>query len=216
MNRRSLLRLALAGAGLAAAGRGARAGDFVPLYNGRDLSGWHVQNGKLESWKANGELISCVAPGGGYLTTDGQYADFELKLEYRIGPAGNSGVGLRYPTGGHPSTAGMELQILDDQHPRYAKLNPLHRHGSIYTHSAPKAQAATPPGEWNGFLIRCHGPRVVVHLNGVEIQDLSLDDYGDSLGKGTIPLARRPRKGHIGLQSHGDLVDFRKIALRIL
>src|SRR5687767_1939312 len=112
MTRRTLLALLLA------AGAAAEAG-FVKLYNGTDLGGWHVEKGKIEAWKANGELISCVAPGGGYLATDKEYGDFELRLEYRIGPAGNSGVGLRFPKGGWPSTDAMEIQILDDTSPRY-------------------------------------------------------------------------------------------------
>ena len=38
---------------------------FEPLYNGTDLSGWVVKDGKIESWKADGELLSCVTGGGG-------------------------------------------------------------------------------------------------------------------------------------------------------
>src|ERR1700693_6513966 len=62
---------------------GSQAG-FVKLYNGKDLSGWEAQHGKLTSWKANGELLQCVAPGGGWLRTANMYSDFVLRLQYRI------------------------------------------------------------------------------------------------------------------------------------
>jgi hypothetical protein len=203
---------ALGAASLALALLPAGAAEPVRLYNGRDLTGWHVESGKLESWKANGEMISCVLPGGGYLATDKEYGDFELRLEYRIPPAGNTGVGIRFPRGGWPSTAGMEIQILDDADPRYKNLKPTHRNASIYTFVGPKVNPAKPPGEWNRLVIRCKGPLVVVELNGVETSRVNMDEHQEP-GKGTIPLSKRPRKGLVGLQSHGDKVDFRNIEI---
>jgi hypothetical protein len=189
---------------------------FRKLYNGRDLSGWHVQNGRAEAWKANGELISCVAPQGGYLTSDREYGDFVLRLEYRIGPGGNSGVGIRYPRGGHPSSAGMEVQILDDTDPKYRNLKPAQYNCSIYKLSPPKARAANPPGQWNRLEIRCQGPRIIVRLNGTEVQNVNADEHAAPPEPELQPLAKRPRRGCIGLQSHGDLVDFRNIEIREL
>ena len=214
IGRRSLL-AGLACGVLPATVRGAEG--FVPLYNGRDLTGWHVERGKLECWAATAEGISCVKNGGGYLATDRQYGDFVLRLEYRIPPGGNSGVGLRFLPGAWPSTEAMEIQILDDPHPCYANLDNLHKNGSIYTHAAPRVEfAARPAGEWNHMEIRCHGPRVVIHLNRTEIQNVNLDDFADSVGKGKMALAKRPRRGLIGLQSHGDRVDFRRLELKEL
>ncbi len=190
---------------------------FTSLYNGKDLAGWHIERGKLECWQANGEMISCVKNGGGYLATDQEYGDFELRLEYRIPPGGNSGIGLRFPPGGWPSTDAMEIQILDDPHPKYAGLDALHQNGAIYTHSPAKvATAARPAGEWNRMVIRCQGPQVVIHLNQVEIQNVNLDNFADSLGKGKVALAKRPRRGLIGLQCHGERQDFRKVEIRQL
>ena len=205
-----ILALLLITGGTAVSGEG-----FTKLYNSKDLGGWHVQAGKLESWKANGDMISCVSPGGGYLTSDKQYGDFELRLEYRIPPGGNSGVGIRYPPGGHPSTAGMEIQILDDEAPQFKKLKPAQYNGSIYKLSPPKARAARPPGDWNRLAIRCQGPMIVIHLNGTEIQKVNADEQTTAEADLT-PLARRPRKGCIGLQSHGDPVDFRNIEIKEL
>lgn len=188
---------------------------FANAYNGSDLTGWHVESGKLDAWKANGEMISCVKPGGGYLALDREYGDFELKLEYRLPPAGNSGIGIRFPRGGWPSTMGMEVQLLDDAAPRYGKLKAEHKNGSIYTFVAPKSNPAKPAGEWNRITVRCQGPHVKVALNGVDIQDVNLDEQ-TAKGKGELPLKQRPRRGLVGLQSHGDPVDFRNIEIREL
>ena len=205
--------LGLVGVGALAGAVGAA--DYLRPYNGKDLTGWHVEQGKLEAWQANGDLISCVKPGGGYLALDDEYGDFELKLEYRLPKAGNSGLGLRFPRGGWPSTDGMELQLLDDDAPQYAKLSAVHRNGSLYTFVGPKVRAGKPFGEWNSITVRCKGPLLTAKLNGQNILDVNLDEHQE-VGKGKVPLAQRPRRGLVGLQSHGDPVDFRKIRIREL
>jgi hypothetical protein len=196
-------------------GRGQSSTAVGPNATVQGLKGWHVQNGKPEVWKVDGNVIRCVAPGGGFLTTDREYGDFEVSLEYRIPPGGNTGVGIRYPPGGHPSTTGMEIQILDDDAPKHRNLKPSQYNGSIYHLVAPKAKAAKPAGEWNRLVIRCQGPRIEVHLNGVEIQNVNADDY-PTAENNLVPLAKRPRKGCIGLQSHGDPVEFRSVSIREL
>ena len=189
--------------------------EFTKLYNGKDLTGWHVKNGKMEAWQANGEMISCIAPGGGWLTADKQYGDFILRLEYRIGPGGNSGVGIRYPAQGDPAHDGMEIQILDDTDPKYKDLKPAQYNGGIYYQAPAKAKAAKAPGEWNRYVIRAQGPNIVVRLNGQEIQRVNLDEYTKAEGN-YKPLAERPKRGFVGVQSHGDRVDFRNIEIREL
>src|SRR5437870_1920976 len=88
----SLIALALALCGGAEEPKSTLPKDFVALYDGKDLSGWEVQDGRIEAWKADGEILSCVAEGGGWLRTTKQYSDFILKVDYRIPPGGNSGV----------------------------------------------------------------------------------------------------------------------------
>jgi hypothetical protein len=188
---------------------------WTKLYNGKDLTGWHVKDGKVEAWKANGDMISCVANGGGWLASDKHYGDFELRLEYRIPAGGNSGLGIRFPTKGDPAHVGMEIQILDDDAAQYASLKPAQYNGGIYYQSPAKAKAAKKPGEWNRYEVHAKGPHIRVVLNGVEVQNVNVEEFTKAEGNYT-PLAQRPRSGHVGMQSHGNQVDFRNIEIREL
>jgi hypothetical protein len=201
---------------------GSGSADFVKLYNGQDLSGWDVQNGKLSAWKANGELLSCVGPGGGWLRTAKLYSDFVLRLEYRIPKDGNSGVGLRFPPKGDPAHEGMEIQILDDQADVYQKMHlvPAQHTGGIYYQAPAKQGVAKPPGEWNRYVITCLGPHVIVSLNGQVVNDVMVDQYKEGAG-GHKALSERPQVGYVGLQSHDsggkfEPIDFRNIELKDL
>lgn len=185
---------------------------FEPLYNGRDLDGWKVKDGKIESWKADGDLLSCIAPGGGWLRTEKTYSDFVVKLEYRIPPGGNSGIGLRFPAEGNPAHVGMEVQILDDEAPEFKDLADAQYNGGIYYQAAAKRGAAKPPGEWNTFEITCRGPSVKVVLNGYPIVEIEVDAMREGKG-GHPPLAERPELGFIGLECHDSRVDFRNIQI---
>jgi hypothetical protein len=189
---------------------------WTRLYNGKDLSGWHVEGSgaALTSWKAEGPVLSCIS-GSGYLARDEEYDDFELRLEYRLPPEGNSGIGLRFPRGGWPSTDGMEIQLLDDTAARYRDLKPESINGSIYTFVGPTARPAKPPGQWNKIEVRCKGPEVSVRISGKQVCSANVDEIS-SPGKGTTPLNKRPRRGLIGLQCHDDPVDFRNIEIRRL
>src|SRR5262249_16416222 len=89
---------------------------FEKLFNGKDLSGWKVnEGGNLDKWGgADGGLLT-KSGGGGWLMTEKEYGDFELRLEFKVPKAGNSGVALRSALTGQPyANAGMEIQILDD------------------------------------------------------------------------------------------------------
>src|SRR5437868_1878199 len=100
-----------------------KAEGFVPLFNGKDLTGWKRFDGKA-AWSATNGMIVCDGKGGGWLGTEREYDNFVLRLEYRLVPGGNSGVYLRAPSKGYISRQGMEIQLLDDEHPSYAKLAP--------------------------------------------------------------------------------------------
>lgn len=191
--------------------------DFVPLYDGKDLKGWDVQNGTISAWQANGVILSCVKPGGGWLRTTKMYSDFVLRVDYRIPPGGNSGVGLRFPPKGDPAHMGMEIQILDDDAEVYKQMHLVaaQHTGSIYYQAPAKQGAAKPANEWNSYEITCLGPHVKVVLNGQTVSDVMVDQFTKGEG-GHKPLADRPKIGYVGLQSHETHVDFRNIELKDL
>jgi hypothetical protein len=188
---------------------------FTPLYNGKDLTGWTVMDGDASAWAADGEVIKCIKDGGGWLRTEKMYSDFILKIDFKIGPGGNSGVGLRFPSKGDPAHEGMEVQILDDDADQYKNLKEAQYCGGIYLQAAAKRGAARPVGEWNSYEIECRGPFVKVTLNGQVIVDISIDDHTEGKG-GYKALADRPEVGFVGMQCHGDEVEFRNVFIRDL
>ena len=189
---------------------------FTPLFNGKDLSGWKP-TGKAEVWTAEDGMIVCTGGGGGYLLTDKEYGDFELRLEYRWAkPGGNSGVALRTPKQGDPAYAGMEIQLIDDEgweKVNGGKLADYQHTGSIYDVQAAKGAANKPVGEWNAVRIVCKGRNVTVEQNGKELAAANLDDYKAKFDK--HPGLKR-EKGFIGFQSYNIRVEFRNVAIKEL
>jgi hypothetical protein len=159
--------------------------------------------------------------GGTWLISDAEYGDFELELEFKLPPTGNSGVALRVPLHGDPAYDGMELQIVD---PRYYnnKGEAEQLCGAIYRAIAP-AKKVFKPEDWNKYQITCQGPHVKVVLNGEVIQDFNLDEQTKALHRdnpkvASPPLKDRPRRGHIGFQnlSKEGHVQIRNVTLRVL
>jgi hypothetical protein len=185
---------------------------FVPLFPDEGIpKGWVVRQWSDVSkpakegtvWKVQDGILNGSDPRGTWLVSEKLYSDFVLELDFKLGPEGNSGVGLRFPDAGDPAYDGMELQIVD---PRYygGKGEPAQLAGSIYRGIPPKKPAFKPEA-WNHYQITCQGPHVKVVLNDEVIQDFNLDDqkkilHRDQPEKATAPLKDRPRKGHIGFQ----------------
>ncbi len=188
---------------------------FVSLFNGSDLTGWQVnKGGNIKEWGAeNGILFTTGKPGGGWLMTEKEFGDFELLVEYKVPVNGNSGVGLRSPLQGDPAYVGMEIQILDDNGPDYKNLRPTQYTGSIYDVVPPKERVTKKAGEWNKMHITAKGRQIIIEVNGTKVVDANLDDYKDHAGKHPGLLRE---KGHIGLQSHTDRVEFRNIYVKPL
>jgi len=76
--------------------------------------------------------VNPTGGSGGNLYTAEEYADFEFRFEFQLTPGANNGLGIRAPLTGDAAYVGMELQILDNDAPVYAKLNPYQYHGSVY------------------------------------------------------------------------------------
>jgi hypothetical protein len=189
---------------------------FQSLFNGMDLTGWQVNDkGDMKVWGAENGILYVNGSGGGWLMTDKEFGDFELRLEFKIPPKGNSGVALRSPLKGDPAYVGMEIQILDNDwyQKNYKGLKLVQHTGAIYGVVPPSKDVTKAVGEWNKYRIIAKGRQVTIELNGSTIVDANLDDYKEHYKQ--HPGLQR-ETGHLGLQSHDGRVEFRNIYVKPL
>jgi 3-keto-disaccharide hydrolase len=230
----SLLALVL-GPGLALAADAVCPPGFTPLFNGKDLAGWHGwaihskgagpldfaklspddRQKRIAEWTEdarkhwtveNGELVNDGK--GAYLTTDKEYGDIELLIEYKTVPKADSGIYLR---------AAPQVQIWDRNQkfdPKNPNRKPHLGSGGLFNNTPgspgrdPLVLADRPFGEWNSFRIRMVGERVAVHLNDKLVVDMArMENYWDR----KLPL---PKTGPILLQTHGGEIRWRNLFVR--
>ena len=189
---------------------------FVALFNGTNLDGWI---GDKTSYVAEDGMI-VIKPekgSGGNLYTMNEYSDFVFRFEFQLTPGANNGLGVRTPLEGDAAYVGMELQILDNDAPVYAKLEPYQYHGSVYGVIPAKRGYLKPAGEWNYQEVILEGTRVKITLNGTAIVD---GDFAAARDNGTIDGNKHPglsrKSGHIGFLGHGSVVKFRNIRVKEL
>ena len=197
---------------------------FTLLFDGQSLDAWRGFNRDdvPEGWSAVDGTVD-FTPGveGGDLITRETFGDFELRLEWRIGPSGNSGVFFGVIEGNQRTyESGPEMQILDNAGHRDGR-NPLTSAGSNYGLHAPLEDVTRPVGEWNEARIVREGDRVEHWLNGskIVVYELGTDEWKAMVAE--TKFAEWPdygvqREGHIGLQDHGDPVRFRNLRIRRL
>jgi hypothetical protein len=225
----SILRV-LAFAGLAASAGGAvnPPPGFTPLFNGQDLAGWRggdtfdhrkylgmtpekraAQDEKWTAdmkahWRVEGDEL--VNDGHGkYATTEKDYGDFELLVEYKTVPLADSGIYLH----GVP-----QVQIWDYTEKAKFALGADKGSGGLWNNSAgapgkdPLVLADKPFGEWNQFRVIMVGSRVTVWLNEKLVVDHALlENYYDR----KTPI---PPKGPIELQTHDGEIRWRNVYVR--
>ncbi|WP_264501185.1 3-keto-disaccharide hydrolase [Luteolibacter flavescens] len=176
----------------------------VPLFNGKDLSGW-----KGEGYVIEDGAIVCT-PQGRNLMTEQTYANYAFDFEFKLPAAGNNGIGIHYPGEGDAAYTGMEVQVLDDTAEKYKDLKPYQFHGSLYTLLAAKKAPLKPVGEWNQERIVVNGDFVQVSVNGEIITEGKLSDLSKEFPKHE---GVKRRSGHIAFCGHGDQVAFRKMSI---
>jgi hypothetical protein len=201
---------------------------FTAIFNGRDLAGWFGLNphavGKLagdkreanlkqqredfaKHWRVeNGELVNDGT--GPYATTEKDYGDIELLIEYKTVPKADSGIYLR----GTPQVQIWDINQLSD--PKRPDRNPNRGSGGLFNNTPkspgrdPLVVADKPFGEWNAFRIQQIGARTWVWLNDKPVvEDAAMENFWDR----TKPLAE---KGPIMLQTHGGQIRWRNIFVR--
>jgi len=179
--------------------------EAVSLFNGKDLTGW-----KNAKYIVEDGVLICK---GGNLVTEKQYTNYVFEMDFLLPPGGNNGLGIHYPGNGNPAFSGMELQILDNSHPKYAKLKDYQFHGSLYTLQPAKRGHLKPVGEWNRQKVTVDGPLVKVELNGTIILDANLDEINKKKPK---HKGAQRRSGHICFAGHGAPVKFKNITIKEL
>jgi hypothetical protein len=178
---------------------------FVPLFNGKDTSGWHLRRaGGHNSWSVQpgGILRNSVGPGehGTDLVTDKKFRNFTVRYDYMTPDESNSGFYLR---GRH------EIQILGD----FASGKPSKTgNGAIYDFKAPDVFATRPGGEWQTVEATMIGNRITVMLNGKKIHD------GVECTRATGNELDRnlDQPGPILLQGDHGTVSFRNLRIKVL
>ncbi|MBM3878246.1 MAG: DUF1080 domain-containing protein [Verrucomicrobia bacterium] len=186
---------------------------FQAIFNGRDFTGWA---GPVEEYEAIEGGLRCRPGKGGTIYTKDTYADFQVRLEFKLPPGGNNGLAIRYPGRGNAAYAGMcELQVLDNDADQYKELDPRQYHGSIYGMIPAHRGYLRAPGEWNFQEVTVRGSRIKVELNGTVIVDGDVATVKEFMGKTPHPGKDLP-SGHFGFAGHNDPVQFRQIQLKRL
>jgi len=193
---------------------------FVPLFNGRDLTGWVNANCAPETWSVRDGMIHCTGHPTGALRTIRQYENFILELEWRhLESGGNSGVFIwatPIAAPGVPFLRGIEVQVLDHGYNVPGKNQWYTTHGDVFPihgatmkpfgrhngeRSFPSEERSKGSPEWNHYRIVCTNGVLRLHVNGKEVSGGEECNY---------------RKGYIGLESEGAPVDFRNLRIKEL
>jgi len=192
------------------------------LFDGKSFDGWRNYNAKgvKDGWQIVKGMMKHTK-GGKDLMTEEQYENFELKLEWKVSEKGNSGIflGVR-EIKDKISRSGIEMQIIDNERHPDAQ-NEKNVSGACYGLYKPPAAAARKAGEWNQVHIIKNGSHYQFFQNEVKTADFDLEstEFINLIAGAKFkdwPHFARYRKGHIGLQDHGDIVFFRNIKLKPL
>jgi Domain of Unknown Function (DUF1080) len=208
------------------------------LFDGQSTNGWHTYGrssaGKAWSVKDGAFYLDAESKKnmprgeGGDLVTNDEYGNFDLKLDWKIGPKGNSGIifYIHEDTTQYHDTynTGLEMQVLDNGTPTRlghtdAKLY-SHRAGDLYDLLAAK-EAVNAQGTWNHVEIVSLNGKLDFYMNGIHTLSTTLwndnwkrmvaiSKFKDMPGFGTF------KKGKISLQDHGEDVWFKNIRIKSL
>jgi len=173
-----------------------------------------------ESWALEEGMLRRAAEGGDIMTVE-EYDDFDLRLQWKITPGGNSGIMFRVSTGDDaPYYSGAECQVLDDENHKDGG-STLTSTGALYGLYSPAEKSVRSVGQWNDVRIVAEGNHVVFWLNDVKVVDCEIgsDDWNERLAESKFadwPKFAKNRQGHIALQDHGDEVWYRNVRIRRL
>lgn len=211
------------------------------LFDGRSFEGWKIygaEDDSIEFWEIQEGAIAFTrdvsfaglvwnhlnpfTPGSADLMTKERFGDFELSIDWRISPGGNSGIFYLVPDESSSLAwdLGLEMQVLDDDGHSDGQID-HRRAGNLYDLQALARDVARPVGEWNTARIRVRGDHLEHWLNGHRLVDIrrGSPEWQDAIA--TSKFADNDKfgmatRGHITLQDHGDLVWYRNVKIREL
>ena len=191
------------------------------LFDGKTTAGWRGfrQARMPDGWQVVDGALTRVARATDIVTVD-QFGDFELTLEWRLPPNGNSGIFYRVTEDDDVMWhVAPEFQLIDNAYKE--PLKPGQLAGANYDLHPPSRDATRPVGSWNEARLLVRGAHVEHWLNGVKVVDYELwtDDWERRVRDSKFrdyPSYGRARRGHIGLQEHDSRVAFRNIRIRQL
>lgn len=212
------MRLALALLALHGIASAAEPG-FETLFDGSALERWTVlpRDEPSGGWRVEDGLLLVEGRPGNLATSD-EFADFELRLEWKLAELGNSGVFYRFVGTGNPVADAIEYQLADNAR-QASQQHANRRAGSAYGLYAPNGNWSRPPGQWNTLRVVAHGKRVEHWLNGRKVVEFDLDspDFAARVrAAGKDETFAQARSGKIVLQDHASRVWFRNIRIRRL
>jgi 3-keto-disaccharide hydrolase len=203
---------------LVSATGGFAAGNWRPLFNGKDMAGWeHIGPGSFTV--ENGMLVSHGGMGLLWYTKE-RFGNCVLRVVYKADPKANSGVFIQIPLPPKDPwdavNSGYEVQILEESD--YPSFNEYHRTGAMYSIS--KAGVYPPSADgWNAMEITMEGFQVVVRINGVTVSAWDPSDPVPPRKYWYEPQrGPRPEKGYIGVQNHNEesRVYFKEVSVKPL
>jgi hypothetical protein len=193
---------------------------FRLLFDGTSLTGWRAfKRQDVSIWQVqNGTIYQPGGDGADLITVD-EFKDFELRLEWKIAPGGNSGIFYR-ATEEYPEIywSAPEMQVLDDSGHADGH-NRLTSAGSAYGLYAAPAGVVKPAGQWNAIRIIVRGHHVEHWMNGVKVvqYELGSADWTAKVAATKFhswPNYGKAPQGHIGVQVHGNEVWYRSVRIR--
>ncbi|HHU13576.1 MAG: DUF1080 domain-containing protein [Kiritimatiellae bacterium] len=195
---------------------------FVPLFNGRDLTGWVPCSIAPETFFVRDGLIITTGDPIGTLRTEKMYENFIIDFEWRhMKSGGNSGLFIwadALPVAGSPFSRGIEIQVLDPGFNVKGKNEWYSTHGDVFAvngakltvagrispngqRSFPAEERTRPSPEWNHYRVAAINGDISLSVNGKEV---------------TIAYGASPRKGYLMLESEGSECQFRNIRIKEL
>lgn len=203
------------------------------LFDGTTTNGWHSFNKTTvgSSWKVKNSIL-CLDTlqnntlqnnTGGDIVTDDIYADFHLKLEWKISKNGNSGIMFFVQEGpqyDYPWRTGPEMQILDNDGHNDGKII-KHRAGDLYDLIKSSQETAKAIGQWNKVEIINYKGELTFKLNNVAVVNTNImEETWQTMIAGSkfkdMPDFGKFSTGKIVLQDHGNEVCFRNIKIKAL